>query len=500
MEQSLQSSKMAQAVGKPAEDLDWTLWDCFEATTNQFPNREAIVSLWQSPQLSTLTNRDYGVGGRPQSSLCLRWTYRELRARVNAFAANLGNSGFDPGMQFLAILGNSAEYGLCLWTAARVGASFIPIDPRSQGQLREMGQSIRPTVVVLQNAAAASSFEKLQLDLPSNVILLQCEGTTKPPWISLQDFVIDTPAKEREFGQPETLKEAELLRTRRQIPLILATSGTTGQPKLCAHSHMNLMSQTCDYDPHPDGTVDRWLVHTPVSHIFAVNNVLRGWKTGATVVFPSMTFDIDATIQALVQEQCTVMSATPTLAKALVGHPEFPGPEHINLLLVTLAGTNISLADIKLCREALGSQNAIQAYGLTEGAPLLSWSRSDPLLEDGYHPGVGRALPGAAVKICHPKTRETLRVGDIGELHISGTSVISHYYGDSDSSQFYDDHGTRWFATGDQARLDNDGVVYILGRYKELIIRGGENIYPLKIEGVLAELPDLEVSRQLFRR
>ena len=188
------------------------------------------------------------------------------------------------------------------------------------------------------------------------------------------------------------------------------------------------------------------------------------------------------------------MSATPTLVKALLAHPGFPSPQELSLHLVTIGGTTIGPEDIRLCRQGLGADHAIQVYGMSEGAPLITFARSDPSLVDGYNPGVGKVLPGAAARICHPGSRKILNRSEVGELHISGSSVIKSYLdGDSDDAIYTDESGT-WLVTGDQAQIDENDIVYILGRYKDLIIRGGENIYPVRIESKLGEIPGLQVS------
>ena len=284
--------------------------------------------------------------------------------------------------------------------------------------------------------------------------------------------------------------------TSSDLALIVFTSGTTGTPKGCLHTNKNLMSQTEDYDPNVDKSiVERWLVHTPVSHIFAINNALRAWRYGGCVVFPSKSFDPDATLYALLHEQCTIMSATPTLARMLLSSPSYPPRERLNLNIVTIAATRITPEDTLLCTEGLGANYAIQAYGMCEGAPLVSWCRRDEMLCNGHHEGVGKALPGVTLRICRPGTKDILRTGEEGELHVSGSSVISAYLNPSIEDPFYDDDNMRrWFRTGDRANIDDLGVVRILGRYKELIIRGGENITPTVIEEALSSIPGVQVG------
>jgi acyl-CoA synthetase (AMP-forming)/AMP-acid ligase II len=247
--------------------------------------------------------------------------------------------------------------------------------------------------------------------------------------------------------------------------------------------------------PNEPSVFERRLVHTPVSHFFGINNALRAWSLGETAVFASKTFDVQATLRALVHEKCTFMSAVPALVRAIIGQPNFPGKEALDLRYVTLGSTLIAEDDIRLCQQQLGATHAIQGYGLSEGAPVLSWKRSDPMLRDsGYHAELGKALPGANLRICAPGQRQALERNQVGELHIGGSSVIRGYLHGIDSSAFYADDVGNWLVPGDQATMDDDGVLHILGRYEDVIIRAGENVAPLKIETVLSQIPGVSVS------
>jgi len=236
------------------------------------------------------------------------------------------------------------------------------------------------------------------------------------------------------------------------------------------------------------------LIHTPVWHSFAINQALRGWRYGHSVVFPSKQFNVEATLRALQNEKCTYMAAVPPLVRALVANPAFSQNDPLSLLYVSMGGTLITYEDVQFCKEKLGSESVIQAFGMTEGIPIASWLRDDPLLKDGYHSGIGKSLPGAAMRICSPGSRQPLRRNESGELHISGTSVIAGYLGGIEAGAFYEDNNETWFITGDQARIDPDGVLYIIGRYKDIIIRGGENLVPAKIEQCLAQFCGVAVS------
>src|SRR4051794_21591378 len=119
------------------------------------------------------------------------------------------------------------------------------------------------------------------------------------------------------------------------------------------------------------------LIQTPSNHIMAINHGLRAWRhTGGTAIFASQTFHIGSTIRALLAEQVTIMSAVPTLVKALLANPGWPGKEKLALTLVTIGGTVITREDIRLCREGLGALDAVQGFGMSEGAPVVSWLRT----------------------------------------------------------------------------------------------------------------------------
>ncbi|KAL7813190.1 hypothetical protein V8C44DRAFT_364025 [Trichoderma aethiopicum] len=565
------TAALAEIHGDPLTDLDQNLWDLFAASAAAHPDREALVSLWQPADASLVSSEDDDAPApapapAPSTSTarseCLRCSYGNLRRGAERLGDALEKKmlsinpehghGHGPGrgMHVAAVLWNCAEWGFLLWACVRIGAVFIPLDPRVTDDVLLMLEAAAPRVLVVQDAEAARRLDAdmARLGLPRPLLRVFCGEGSIEGWISLGELMMggdalpllpsssSSPPSPQGLGLEEeeaatrgdtdtdtdaiTDTDTDTADDQQQGPprasgsnsgsnntnnrddtspaaLVVFTSGTTGRPKGCPHTNRNLVSQTSNYDANADPDfVDRWLVHTPVCHVFAINNALRAWRHGGVVVFASRSFHIDATLRALVEEECTVMSATPTLVRALLSHASFPSPQALSLSIVSVSGTMIGAEHIRLCREGLGARDAIQAYGMSEGAPIVSWSRRDEMLVDGYHAGVGKVLPGAAVRVCRWGGREVLLRGEVGELHISGTSVIHHYFGDDggdadDEGRFYDDEAGRWLRTGDQAMIDEKGIVYILGRYNDLIIRGGENIDPLKVESALSDIPGL---------
>ncbi|KAK5651692.1 hypothetical protein OQA88_11758 [Cercophora sp. LCS_1] len=465
---------LSESFGEKLDGLDRTLWHMFTSAAKATPKADALVSMWQT---------EVGV----ETDQYIRWSYEDLYHKSSGLAQWLDNHGLQPGARVATFLWNSAEWGLFLWASARLGAVFTPLDPRIIST--EAGvflSASTPSVIVVPDAEAAHLLTPRFVHHIANNsrILIQASGEPVPGWVQLRS-ILSSP-----FGTNSDITISSGRTTPNSDALLIFTSGTTAAPKGCPHTHTSLVAQTHQYCPNREPIVDRWLVNTPVSHIFAINNAIRAWRLGNAVIFPSKTFDVTAIIRALADEQVTFMSAVPTLVKGLLAHPAFPGKERLNIKLVTIGGTIITPQDIGLCLEGLGADHAVQGYGMSEGAPVISWLRWDPLLEKscGYHPGVGKALPGVNLRVCVPGTRDVVARGETGELHVGGPAVITEYLGGVEKDKLYVDAVGNWLVTGDQARMDEDGIVYILGRYKDLIIRGGENISPGKVELAIGEI------------
>jgi acyl-CoA synthetase (AMP-forming)/AMP-acid ligase II len=490
-------SNLAECFGEELHDLNQTLWDMFSSTAEQHPDRDAVSSIWQPQEhLRNLTGNQ-AVSG---SVDVMRWTYTDLLAATELVAIWLESRGCTAGQRLVVFLWNSTEWALFFWVAARLRMTYIPLDPRNmEKSADEYLELLHPSVLVVQDEAAAINFEKACSRLKDVKIRISCTESASEYWTSLCDLSspLDSTVVQELTHQHRPAKANS---PGQDLALIVFTSGTTSIPKGCCHTAVNLWSQSHDFDPETEPNLfDKWLVHTPVSHIFAINNALRAWRYGGSVIFASKSFDITMSLKALKGHRCTRMSAVPTLVQALLSHPEWDNEkESLALRYVSLGGTLIKGEDIKMCKR-LGSDAVIQAYGMSEGAPISSDKRVDPRLLSTDYPGVGKVLPGARLRICELGSQTTLNRNVPGELHIGGTSVITGYLNDANPESFYTDEYGGWLRTGDQALIDENGVLQILGRYKDLIIRGGENISPAKIESHMGQIPGLLVSINYLR-
>jgi len=255
--------------------------------------------------------------------------------------------------------------------------SFIPLDPRSMSETADEYLSrLRPSIVVVQDEAGATSLRACSSILENPKVLISCTTLASEPWMSLSTLSMDEIPAANPFSQSENPGD--------DIALIVFTSGTTSTPKGCLHTARNIWSESIDFDPdHPSVVpLQKWLVQTPVSHIFAINNCLRSFRYGGVIYFPSRTFDINTSVKAIEEHRCTRLSAVPTLVQGLLSVKKYPPKERVALHYIALAGTLIKDEDVSMCKK-LGSDFVVQVYGMSEGAPVTSWLRDDPLFANG---------------------------------------------------------------------------------------------------------------------
>ena len=282
----------------------------------------------------------------------------------------------------------------------------------------------------------------------------------------------------------------------KDFALCVLTSGTTGVPKICPHTGANISAFTYTYIRwrNLDNRHSSLLQHLPNHHALSCTNQISWWRSGGTVVYPSPFFDAKATLDALESGYCTDMSVVPSIFTALTMHSSFDRRQMKNLEVIGSGATMVPPDFLSAARKRLSARYSTVAFGMSEGMGILGWHLHEQVSHDGSFVGVGKAGYGVGIKICAPGSRHPLHRGELGELHVSGRSIIGSYLG-TDSQSFYtDNEGRDWFITGDQAKMEDSGSVYIYGRYKDLIIRGGKNISPAALEASLDKYDGVSVS------
>jgi len=467
-------------------------WQRFSNSISDYPDRPALVSMHQSAALFSIPNLPLpGIATETNIQPYLRWSYRSLKSGIDRLAIALRRLGVVPGMPLVTFLPNNAEYVLSKMAAHMSGCPFAPLNPRNLVNAEEvvhilklflLHARIKRIVIVAENETVAESIDRLGVPELSDAVKIVATASGPDGWRYFTDLMEET-------ADP-AVEETSLAHSPSD-EMLLCTSGTTSQPKLCAltTSQVSWTAESLSQRPRHDfSSEDAVLCVAPNNHVAGNEAVLCALSFGGAVVFPSARFDADAFIRAAKWEKATFTVLVPTMVLALCrGRTE----KIANFRSLFLGGSPVTRDVLRLCVDVLGCKDVCPVFGSTEGAFVRTGDRCPEELlggsDDGYAPVGWGAAPGQRLKVCEVGDRNAvLPLGSVGELHISSPGVVTGYVGVSNNDQFYlDDAGLPWYNTGDQARIDADGRVYVLGRYKDMIIRGGENISPAAIEAVL---------------
>jgi acyl-CoA synthetase (AMP-forming)/AMP-acid ligase II len=202
-------------------------------------------------------------------------------------------------------------------------------------------------------------------------------------------------------------------------------------------------------------------------------------------------------VHALNTQEPTNISCSPSIMMSLLSHPDFSSDGYPSLKVVAMGADRVSKELVEQCKATFRPEKVANGWGMTEGIGILGSAFGDPPAWRENELSIGHVLPGAAIRVCEPETTEVVDRGMSGELHVSGPQVLAGYWAGSKTVQndsFYRDGGRAWFKTGDAVVMDDAGNIFLTGRFKDLIIRGGENIHPGLIENCLNALPGIQVT------
>ena len=415
-----------------------------------------------------------------------RWTYAELDADVDALARGLIAAGVAKGDRVGIWAPNCAEWTLVQYATAKAGAIVVNVNPAyrthelayalNQSGLRllfsaEAFKSSDYRAMVEEVAATGSPVER--------VVYL---GTDD--WTTFVEAGRDLPA-DAVPQRMSTLEPGDPIN-------IQYTSGTTGYPKGATLSHRNILNngffvtETINFTEQ-----DRLCIPVPFYHCFGMVMGNLGCTThGAAMVIPGPGFDPAATLRAVQDERCTGVYGVPTMFIAMQNAPDFADYDLSTLRTGIMAGSICPIEVMKRCISDMHMAEASIAYGMTETSPVSCQTLSDDDL-DRRTATIGKVHPHVEVKIVDPATGETVERGETGELCTRGYSVMVGYWDDAaKTAEAIDADG--WMHTGDLAVMREDGYCNIVGRIKDMVIRGGENVYPREIEEFLYTHPDIE--------
>ncbi|WP_336081477.1 AMP-binding protein [Nocardia sp. SSK8] len=413
-----------------------------------------------------------------------RWTYRALGAAVDAVATGLAALGIAPGDRVGIWAPNCAEWFLVQYATAKIGAILVNINPAYRTSELEyvLGQAGVRMLIAAPEFKTSDYVSMIVQVRPNCPALEQVLILGTPQW---QAVAATAPDADRLAEIAAGLSADDPIN-------IQYTSGTTGFPKGATLSHHNILNngyfvgELCGYT-----AADRVCVPVPYYHCFGmVMGNLAATSHGAAVVIPAPSFDPGATLDAVAAERCTSLYGVPTMFIAMLAELDAgAAPDLSSLRTGIMAGSPCPVEVMKRVIDRMGMAEVAICYGMTETSPVSTQTRRDDSI-DRRTATVGRVGPHLEVKVVDPATGRTLPRGEPGELCTRGYSVMLGYWDQPDKTAEAID-AARWMHTGDIGVMDDEGYVSVTGRIKDMVIRGGENIYPREIEEFLYTHPDI---------
>jgi len=442
--------------------LEETIDANLRRTVSAWPDREAVV--------------DVAAG--------VRLTYTELVGRIDDVARGLMARGIAKGDRVGIWAPNCLEWFLVQYATARIGAILVNINPSYRTHelafvLNQAGVTLLVSAVEFKSSDYRTMIEEVRgsADTLSDVVFIG-----DPSWEALIDGGAQTP--------PQAVLERSAGLSQHDPINIQYTSGTTGFPKGATLSHRNILNngffvgEICNYSEQ-----DRICVPVPFYHCFGmVMGNLASTSHAACVVIPAPGFDPVLTLEAVQAEKCTSLYGVPTMFIAELDAPEFKSYDLSSLRTGIMAGSPCPVDVMKRVISEMNMPDVTICYGMTETSPVSTQTRADDSVDKRVST-VGTVHPHVDVKVVDPATDVQVETGAPGELCTRGYSVMIGYWDEPGKTAEVLRDG--WMHTGDLAVMDDDGYVSIVGRIKDMVIRGGENIYPREIEEFLYTHPDI---------
>jgi fatty-acyl-CoA synthase len=423
-----------------------------------------------------------------------RWTYRHLDADTDTLARGLLAAGIGTGERVGIWSPNCPEWVLLQYATAKMGAILVNINPAYRTHelayvLRQAGIKLLVSAESFKTSDYRAMVGEVRGDLPGleDVIFISTEG-----WDKLLAAGVAAADAAAAGDEPDALAAREATLAFDDPINIQYTSGTTGFPKGATLSHHNILNngffigEYCRYTE-----ADRVAIPVPFYHCFGmVLGNLACTTHGAAIVIPAPGFEPAATLRAVQQERCTSLYGVPTMFIAELALPDFASYDLSSLRTGIMAGSPCPVEVMKRVVSEMHMDEVTIAYGMTETSPVSAQTRADEELERRVST-VGRVHPHLEVKVIHRETGRVLPRGTPGEMCTRGYSVMLGYWDDPEQTAECID-AARWMHTGDLAVMDEAGYLNIVGRIKDLVIRGGENIYPREVEEFLHGHPQIE--------
>lgn len=415
-----------------------------------------------------------------------RWTYGELNDEIDVVARGLMARGIARGDRVGMWAPNCAEWTVVQYATAKIGAILVNINPAYRThELAYVLEQSGVRMLISARAFKSSDYVSMVAQVRPDIVgLEQVVFLGGGDWAQLYADADEVPA--------EQLAHRLAALDNRDPINIQYTSGTTGFPKGATLSHRNILNNGFFVTELIKlGPGDRLCIPVPFYHCFGMVMGNLGCTThGATMVIPAPGFDPKLTLEAIEKERCTGVYGVPTMFIAMLGHPAFATTDLSSLRTGIMAGSVCPIEVMKRCVNEMNMSEVAIAYGMTETSPVSCQTLIDDDLERRTST-IGRAHPNVEIKIVDPDTGDVVPRGATGEFCTRGYSVMLGYWRDEERTRDAVD-ADGWMHTGDLAVMREDGYCSVVGRIKDMVIRGGENIYPREVEEFLYTHPDVD--------
>lgn len=460
--------------------LKTTIGDLLDRQAERYPDHEALVHV------------EHGV----------RYSYSQFRDECNRVAKGLIALGIQKGENVGIWATNYSEWVVAQFATAKIGAVLVTVNPSYRAyELDYLLRQSDSTTLILIDSFKTSDYVGMVNELVPELQNSEPGKISTAKFPSLRRLIFIGQQRHPGMLQWTDLAElgagvtdAELARRQAEcgpddVINIQYTSGTTGFPKGAMLTHFNVVADASLIAECMGFTEnDRLCIPVPFYHCFGcVLGTLCCVTRGATMVIPAEYFDPIKTLTAVEKEKCTALHGVPTMFIAELQHPDFDRFAFPALRTGIMAGSPCPIEVMKQVVGRMGAKEITIAYGQTEASPVITQTRTDDPIELRVST-VGHALPNVDVKIVDPATGEEMPRGEQGELCAHGFIVMKGYYNQPEATaKAIDKDG--WLHTGDLATMDANGYCKITGRLKDMIIRGGENVYPREVEEFLFTNP-----------
>ncbi len=471
----------AHCGGTPAL-LGETIGSCLDRIAERHPDREAVVSVFEQR----------------------RCTFSQFQQLVNQSAKSFLHLGIARGDRVALWSTNSLQWAVTQFATARVGAVLVNINPAYRThELTYVLQKSRAKVLLLAEAFRRSDYVSMLYEVCPEAQTSAPGAIRSTALPHLQHVVFLGQVPQAGMYTSQTFAELgadvpddELPSREAELEFddvinIQYTSGTTGVPKGVQLTHHSILNNGFWVGEILElSESDRVCIPVPFYHCFGmVIGNLATISHAGTVVLPAPVFEPGATLQAVQSEQCTVLHGVPTMFHAELNHADFANFDLHSLRTGIMAGAPCPTALMRRVVDEMHLRDILIAYGQTESSPVMTLTRKDDPLERRVST-VGRVMPHQELKIVDPASGKTVPRGTVGEICSRGYMVMQGYDQDPEATQTAIDQ-SHWLHSGDLGFMDEEGYVSISGRIKDMVIRGGENVYPREIEEFLLSLPPI---------